>query len=195
MCFVELHKLHECSDVNKVADEFRKQMTSDMRQMTDTIDKCNEVIAEQEKNIADFINHVEKVEKEINQRAEILKIRIDAERKLLIKELTEQKEIRLKQMQTVVEDIKQGAAFVDSLVKYTQELRDKGSASDVAQQARILHDRAAELAKLDDMNRTVSQMGSVEISLEIVDIPTMATGSMIGKFKWQHFIANSPASM
>jgi hypothetical protein len=40
MCFVEEHKSHKCSDVNKVAGEFRQQMTHDVGKMIESISKC-----------------------------------------------------------------------------------------------------------------------------------------------------------
>jgi hypothetical protein len=74
--------------------------------------------------------------------------------------------------------------LVVSLVKYTEELREQGSASDVAQQERTLHDRADELTKID-VNREIADLGCIETSFEPVKLTTEATECLIGRIKWQ----------
>jgi hypothetical protein len=49
MCFAESHKLHECSDVNKVVDEFRQQMKNDVDNLNETMRKCEDALKEHEK--------------------------------------------------------------------------------------------------------------------------------------------------
>jgi hypothetical protein len=55
---------------------------------------------------------------------------------------------RAKQTQRVIEDIKQHTSFATSLIKYTEEIRDEGTASDIVLQRSALHDRADELINL-----------------------------------------------
>jgi hypothetical protein len=85
----------------------------------------------------------------------------------------------------VTENIEKHTPFVDSFVKYTEELTDNGAASDVAQQTRTLHDRADELVK-NDVSREVTDFGSVHVSLEAVKLSTKANEGLIGRIKWQH---------
>jgi hypothetical protein len=185
MCFAESHKWHECSDINKVVDEFRQQMTNDIKNMNETIKKCQDALKEQEKKKDYFNRTVEKIEEGILERAEKLRKMIDLEKQKLLQELASRKGDRIKQIKRVTENIEQHISFVVSLAKYTEELRDQGSSSDVAQQERTLHNRADELMKTD-INREVCDLGPVHVSLEAAKLSTEATGCLIGRIKWQN---------
>jgi hypothetical protein len=63
---------------------------------------------------------------------------IDSVQQKLLQKLASHKAKRIKQVQRVTEKIKPRISFVDSLVKYTEELRDRGSTSDEAKQERTL---------------------------------------------------------
>jgi hypothetical protein len=191
MCFVELHKSHECSDVNKFVDEFKIQMTNDIKNMEQTVKKVLDVVKEQQERKENFSKHVDEIELKICKRAEQLKKAIDSEKQKLIQELASRKKDRIKQMQLVIVEVERRVSFVESLIKYTEELRDKGSASDVAQQARNLHDRADELVNLDDVHRQINDLGSMQFLFNAVKLSTEATGCLIGHVDWQHFKGNS----
>lgn len=186
MCFIKSHKTHECSDVNEVVDEFREQMTSDIKNMTEITNKCLDVVKEQKKKKDDFSIVVDGIEKIVSDRAEQLKELIDSEKSKLIQELTSLKADRLKQIQHVIVEVEQRISFVGSLIKYTEELRDQGTSSDVAQQTRALHDRAEELMKIDDVYRDVNDLGSMEVSFEANESLIGETTCFIGKVERQH---------
>jgi hypothetical protein len=181
MCFAESHKLHECSDVNKVVDEFRKQMKNDVDNLNETMRKCEDALKEHERNKDDFNKAVEEMEKEIIDRAEKLKKEIDLEKQKLLEELASRKAERMKEMKQVTENIERHMSFVMSLAKYTEELREQGSASDVAQQERSLHKRADELTKID-VNGEIVELGCIEARVEL---STEAVECLIGRIKWQ----------
>jgi transketolase len=187
MCFVESHKLHECSDVNKVVDEFRQQMKNDIKNMNETMRKCDDALKEHEKNEDDFNKAVEEMEKEIIDRAEKLKKKIDLEKQKLLEELASRKADRMKEIEQVTENIERHMSFVMSLAKYTKELKEQGSASDVAKQQRTLRKRTDELIKTD-VSREACDLGRVHVSLEAVKISKLAKliqRNLIGRIKWQ----------
>jgi hypothetical protein len=64
---------------------------------------------------------------------------IDLEKSKLMQELSTFKTDRMKQVQLVIDNVEKHALFADNLDKYTEELRNKGTASAVAQQVRALH--------------------------------------------------------
>lgn len=64
MCFVEVHQSHKCSDVSKVVDEFRKQMTNDINNMVAVIGKCQDKLREHENKKEDFNKTVHVIETE-----------------------------------------------------------------------------------------------------------------------------------
>jgi transketolase len=185
MCLIKLHKSHECTDVNEIVNELRQQMTNDIENMNQTIKTCRAAMKDQETKEDEFSKMAEKTEKEICKRAEQLKKTIDSEKLKLLDELASLKADRIKKIQHVLGSIEERALFVDSLVKYTEELRDNGTASDIAQQARALHDRADELVETDDVKRDVSSLGFVEVSFVAVKLPTEAAGCLIGGIKWR----------
>jgi hypothetical protein len=184
MCFVELHKLHKCSDVNKVVDDFRTHMTCDIEKLNDLVARCRDMLNEQERSKATLSSAVTRIEKEICERVKRLKTDIDSEKRRLLKELETRHKDRLKQIQLVVDDIKQLVSFADSLIKYTDELKNKGSAGYIAQQTRALHNRADELMKLDKVHQGVSGLGSVNVNFDAARISVKGKESLVGQVNW-----------
>jgi len=76
--------------------------------------------------------------------------------------LTIRKE-RNAQLDSVVGEIEQHVSFVESMVTYTEQLRDKGTAGDVAQQTNALHMRVEELLKLDVSRQAVNNLDAVDV--------------------------------
>jgi hypothetical protein len=160
-------------------------MTGDIQNMNKTAKYCRDMIKEQEKKRDDFNNVVRGIEKKICDMAERMKKMIDSEKLKLCKNYQHYKTDRMKQVQHVIENIEQHAQFADSLAKYTEELRSKGTASAVAQQIRALHDRASELMKLDHIQLEMNGLGSIEVTFDAAKIPVETTGQLLGTIKWQ----------
>jgi vacuolar-type H+-ATPase subunit I/STV1 len=180
MCFATSHQSHKCSEIDKVCDDFRTQMTGDIQNMSKTAKYCRDMIKEQEKKRDDFNEVVRGIEKKICDTAERMKQMIDSEKLKLLQELSTNKTDRLKQIQHVIDSVEQHAQFADSLAAYMEELRNKGTASAVAQQIRALHERADELMKLDHMQYEVNDLGSIEVSFDAAKLPTEAKRQLIG---------------
>jgi hypothetical protein len=185
-CFVDSHQSHKCSDVNKVADEFRQQMTNDIENMREVVRKCHSALEEQEKKRDSFSNNVKEIEEIICERAEQLKKIIDSEKQKLLQAVASRMAERIEHIQQVIAHINQRKFSVADLAKYTEVLRDHGAANDVAQQIRNLHDRADELTNFVDVQREVNDLGSMQVSFEAIKFPTEASRCLIGNVKWQH---------
>jgi B-box zinc finger/RING-type zinc-finger len=185
MCFVEEHASHKCSDVNKVAAEFRQQMTCDVRKMIESVSKCREMLSVQEQRKKDFNFTLDGIETEICQRVEQLKKIIDSEKRMLIQEIVTKKKERAKQIQHVIEEIEQHMSFANSLITYTEEIRDKGTASDIAQQRNALRNRTDELIKLDNISHQVNGLGLMRVKFEAAKVPVMSSEKLVGKVQWQ----------
>lgn len=179
LCFAELHSGHKCSDVNKVADDFRKQMTHDMEKIVEAEARCRDLLNEQERNKREFSSAADEIEKEICKRVDQLKESIDLEKRRLLEDLEIRKRHRLKQIQLVIEDLEQHMSFVKNLIRYSDELINKGSVSDITQQRGSLHTRAAELMKLDNIYQSVNDLGSLKVKFEAAKTP------FIGQVQWQ----------
>ena len=76
-------------------------------------------------------------------------------------------------------------SFATSLVKYTEEIRDKGTASDIAQQRSALHVRADELIKLDNINQEVNVLGLMKVKFEAAKMPVGSSEKLVGQVHWQ----------
>ena len=113
MCISKSHRKHELVDMNEVAGEFRKQMTDDVIRMFGSLLQCRELVERQKKSRTEFIEKVDKVEREICEQVEQ---RIDREKQTLIEELEEFKRDRVKLIDNMVEDTEQHAGFIESLV-------------------------------------------------------------------------------
>jgi gas vesicle protein len=185
MCFAEEHASHKCSDVNKVAGEFRQQMTHDVETMITFTSKCREMLNVQQQRQNDFTSMLDGIENEICERVEQLKKEIDSEKRMLMQEIATRRKDRTKQIQHVIEEIEQHMSFATSLIKYTEEIRDKGTASDIAQQRSALHDRADELIKLDNISQEVSGLGLMRVEFEAAKIPVTSNEKLVGQVHWQ----------
>lgn len=108
---------------------------------------------------------------------------IDSENQKLLRDVTSHKADRMKQIQRVIADIQQRVSFLGSLAKYTEALRDQGAVSDVAQQARNLHDRADELMNHEDIHCEISDLGSLQVTFEAVWLSKGMTECLIGNVK------------
>jgi tripartite motif-containing protein 2/3 len=189
-CLKKSHESHKWSEIDDVCDDFKTQMTGDIQNMSKTAKYCRDVVKEQEKKRDDFNDVVKKIENEICDTAERMKQMIDSEKLKLLQELSRYKTDRMKQIQHVIENVKQHAQFADSLAAYMEELKLNGKPCAVAQQARALRERADGLMKFDQMQSEVIDLGSVQVSFDAAKIPPETTGKLIGTIKWKQMTGN-----
>jgi len=64
-------------------------------------------------------------------------------------ELSSMKQKRMKEIESLREEIERRLLWMESYKKYVDEVRQKGTACDIARAASGLHDRADELLMLD----------------------------------------------
>jgi len=128
MCFAELHKSHECSDIKKVQGDFCKQMASDGNNIAAGVDRCREILDSLGKEKNEFVEQVEKTGVEINEQTEQLKQMIDDHREKLMNELSSMKQKRIKEIESVREEIERQLLSMESYKKYVDEVRQKGTA-------------------------------------------------------------------
>lgn len=90
--------------------------------------------------------------KSINDTADKMKQIIDKYRDKLVDELTAAKKKKRKKTEMTRHETEGRLMMIDSFVKYSDELRSKGTACDIARAASSLHDRAKELVAFDAMS-------------------------------------------
>jgi len=158
MCFIKSHNGHKCSDINEVAGDFRNQMTGDVDNKSAGVEKCKEMLENVEKERNYFIEQVNKTRIEIDEKAEQLKQLIDAHREKLMNELSSIKQKRMKEIESLCEEIERQLLSMESYKKYVDDVRQKGTACDIARAASGLHDRADELLMFDVIERTLADI-------------------------------------
>ena len=99
MCYIELHNSHKCSDVNKVGDDFRKIMASDVDNVAAGVEKCREMLESLEKEKNHLSEAVTKTGIEINEKAQQLKRMIEVHKEKLMNELLSMKQKRMKEIE------------------------------------------------------------------------------------------------
>lgn len=87
-CFVENHKLHDCKDVAKVDQEFRKTIKKEPRKMSTYEDEMLSMKRNREKIKADYLKKIVEKENKIHKRSQELKRIIEKHTKLLLDELS-----------------------------------------------------------------------------------------------------------
>ena len=127
---------------NDKIDDFRKQMTSDVDSIAAGVVKCRELLESLEQEKSDFGEQVVKAGIEIGEKAEQLKQMIDVHKEKLMNELTSMKQKRMEKIQSVSEEIERQLLLMESYNKYVDEVREKGTACDIAREASGLHDTA-----------------------------------------------------
>jgi Zinc finger, C3HC4 type (RING finger) len=183
-CCILVHKTHDCVDVSEVADEFRDVMTEDEKSVSEAIRRCRKFM----KDLASQKTHLNRqadcIEKKLCARAEKLKQLIDNEKQQLFDEITARKRDRNSQIDKVMGEIEQHVSFAENLVKYAAELRGKGTNDIILQQSTVLHIRADELTKLDELHQAVDDVHSSDIWFEEAKLPTtQRIRSFIGKIE------------
>ena len=145
MCFVEEHQSHKCSNVDKVAEEFREQLDGDIMNVTDRLAKISEKALQLQKSMSEFMEQIATIETSITKKGEELKQLIDRQLKSLLQELTIIKQGKLKEIETVKQELEREIVMLEDFKIYCKELKDKGAPCEVARVADCLHKRAKEL--------------------------------------------------
>jgi len=164
MCYIKNHNTHRCSDVNEVVDKLQKQLTDDADSVTIGVDRCKQMLLNLNNEKRRFDEELYKTELKIRQKANQLKDVIEYQKQSLLRELMLVKDKRHKEMKAAYEAIKRHSAAMQSFQKYVCEIREKGTACDIARSASSLHDRADELLVFDAVQRSLDNIGQVEVT-------------------------------
>jgi len=170
MCYIELHNGHKRAEVSKVQDEFRQQMACDADNVAAGVEKCREMLQSLEKEEVDFSERITKAGNEIGEKAEKLKQMIDNHKEKLMSELSSIKQKRMKEIESLREEIEKHLMSLESYKKYVDELRQKGTACDVARESTDLHERADELLVFDAIERTMDDLGHADVTFTSVHV-------------------------
>jgi len=164
MCFIKSHKTHDCSDIEEVSVDLRRQTKTDTDKVTELLKKTGEVLPRFEKEKNDLIKHLAGIEDEINTTADKLIAAIQRDRVKLLSEVESIRLKRVKQLETVKQEVEQHMAALESFKRYSETLLSSGTACDVTRSANSLHDRAHELMMYDVIGHVDSSLPPVNVS-------------------------------
>jgi len=147
MCYVMSHNSHKCSDIKEVAGDLEKQMSANVENFSAKVTECQTVLENIEENERKFCNSMAETEKLICERAEKLKQLIEDHKQSLLDELSVSKDKQLKQTASVRDEIERHQIVLENFIRYSNEVKQKGNACDIAKLAGELNTRAEELQK------------------------------------------------
>ena len=117
---------------------------------------------EKEKN--DFNEQIVQKGIAISEKSEQLKQMIDVHKDTLMNELSSMKQKRMRETETLRKEIERQLLSVESYKKYVDELRQKGTAFDIARAASGLHERAEELLMFGVTERTIADLCHADVT-------------------------------
>jgi len=165
-CFFKSHKTHDCSDIDEVSDNLRGMVVTDTVKVADFLRKTEleGLLPGLEKKKNDVIKHLAGIEDEINIAAEKLIAAIQRDRGKLLSEVESIRLKRVKQLETVKQEVEQHMTALESFVRYSETLLSSGTACDVTRSANSLHDRADEMMKFDVIGHVDSSLPPVNVT-------------------------------
>jgi len=89
---------------------------------------------------------------------------IDVHKEKLMNELSSMKQKRMKEIESLREEIERQLLSLESYKKYVDEVRQKGTACDIARAVSSLHDRADELLTFGVIERTLAVLGHADVT-------------------------------
>ena len=145
ICFIDDHKNHEGSHVNKFVDGFRKQIESNAEAINECRSQAETKKAELLKVKEDIQKRVETLECDMENRKDELKQLADKHATSLLQGLCSIRQSKLKEIQMETDDIDTYLSSLETYNSYCQKIMAKGSASDICRAFSDLSVRAVEL--------------------------------------------------
>lgn len=185
MCYIETHSSHRCSDITKVAEQFRQQITGDVNNVASCIDQCLEAQRILTKARKEYVERAAQIRVEINNRADQLKHKIDRDKEEMLNRLSLVEKDYAIFFKSMSKTLDGQMTEMTSYEKYaTQLLSDRGVPSEVVQEAPNLHHKASEFASSDVVDKAVKcTLLYNEFRFVASDPPTCILGKLVHEKK------------
>ena len=140
--------MHQCGDIKESVEKFKGQLTDDMN-------KISTCVLRSRKNVQDI---------KVNKRKLVEKVGATEEAiSKLLDELKLFKIQSLNKMKTNEDEIEHRIVVMERFVRYCQEMKEKGTACDLARSIHNLRKRAGILAKVED-EKTCAQPNNFDLA-------------------------------
>ena len=169
MCYIKSHNSHKCSDIKEVAEDLSKQMSANAENLTGKVTECKVVLKDIEENENQFCNSVTETEKLICERAEKLKQLIEDHKQSLLEKLSVSKDRQLKQTTNVREEIERHQIVLENFIRYSSEVKKKGTACDIAKLASELNTKSKQLQEFSIHESIDYNVMEVQLTLPQAD--------------------------
>ena len=154
MCYINSHNSHKFSNIKEVAEDLSKPMLANAEDLTAKVTECKTVLKNIEENEDKLCTNVAETEKIICERAEKLKQLIEDHKLSLLEQLSVSKDKQLKQTKNVCEEIETHQIVMENFIRYSNEVKKKGTACDIVKLASDLSARAKELQECSTHGNT-----------------------------------------
>ena len=111
-----------------------------------------------------MVKRLADIEGEINTAADKLIAAVERDRVKLLSEVESIRLKRVKQLETVYQEVEQHVVALESLKRYSETLLSSGTACDVTRSANSLHSRAEELMMFDVISHVDRSLPSTSVS-------------------------------
>ena len=170
ICFDTSHKAHESSDIEEVSESLHSLVT-DVDKLTEFIKTIEEPISRVEKEKKDVIKHLAGIEDEINTAADKLAVPAQRDRVKLLSEVESIRLKRVKQLETVKQELEEHLAKLKNLKRYSETLLNSGTSHNVTRLAKSLHEQADELMKFDVIGHVDGSLAPVNVTFTSSKLP------------------------
>jgi B-box zinc finger len=148
VCFVTQHFGHKSDKITQIVSSFRQDISKNITELQRT---SLQTITQDLKNVQDRRRKCV----EVCARADELKATIEKHKQQLLIQLTKVKTRKLKDIDNTIYEITQDKALLESFIKYSEELLQKGSDGDIAKESKNLKLTSMEMKQLCEQNREI----------------------------------------
>lgn len=193
-CFAETHKGHSSEDVRRAAEKIQNELKDYCDALTNLMDEIEISLKDSSHNL--FMQHLSNVERDIEERSDKVKHIVDQHKSRLFEYLEVVKKRIIAEFGSKTGELENHTEGLKIFIKLAQDLKAKGSISDVTGIGPCLLSRAkvlqSEHHNLCSKFKAQAQWPDVElVPIDIDDLLLYNTGNLVGKIRVDHFATSS----
>ena len=145
ICFITKHNRHECSDIQSVAEDLKKRIRSNIEETRGIVVEADKQSKTLKKLMEDFEVSVKEAQSKIIEAGEKMKQLVDMHVQALLGELQDEKIKKVKEFETVKEELLIQKLSLESFLKYSETILENAIPAEVASVAKDLSVRLESL--------------------------------------------------
>ena len=181
ICFVENHKLHDCANIDKVANNFCERLNADIVRLAEQIPVIKKRGEELANEKVEFEKCIQAVQSSIVMKGKEIKSVVDSHVAFLLHELASIKSYKLNDLEIALHDLEQERAMMESVKECTEELTKNGTNSEIASVANDLHAMVNKLLDEQDAENDITMIDVMFAATEMKNLLTVSGGNVVGQ--------------